>query len=151
MVKGVIKNIIPAIASTQAIVASMCTTEAIKFITDSAPCIDNNVILNGNNGTYFFKFSIQKKKDCLVCSPYVKIKRVPGETVQQFIERLDKDYNYPKAKLFNSETKEYIYSLLKKDSVNNLPKPIEYFIPDSDTVIQLIYGNPAKTLLIILE
>ena len=38
---GVTKNIIPAVASTNAIVSAACVNETIKILTGCAPIVDN--------------------------------------------------------------------------------------------------------------
>ena len=47
LVQGVVKNIIPAIASTNAIVAAACATEVLKTITMCSAGMDNYMMFMG--------------------------------------------------------------------------------------------------------
>ncbi len=71
MTQGVVKNIIPAIASTNAIIAASCCNEAFKIASNSAPALgfpDNNYMMySGNDSIYTYTFKHEKKDDCPVC------------------------------------------------------------------------------------
>lgn len=67
LTQGVVKNIIPAIASTNAIIAASCTQEAFKFATTSAPYLNNYMMYTGNDSIYTFTFEHEKRSDCPVC------------------------------------------------------------------------------------
>ena len=70
MTQGVVKNIIPAIASTNAIIAAACTNEALKIATSSVPYLDNYMMYTGDSnesGLYTYTFQAEKKDDCPVC------------------------------------------------------------------------------------
>ena len=41
LTQGVVKNIIPAIASSNAIVSGMCATEALKIVTGCSTTMEN--------------------------------------------------------------------------------------------------------------
>ncbi|ORY36865.1 hypothetical protein BCR33DRAFT_754749 [Rhizoclosmatium globosum] len=57
---GVVKNIIPAIASTNAIVAAATANEVFKIITSSAPSVDNYMMYTGDAGIYTHTFALEK-------------------------------------------------------------------------------------------
>ncbi|KAI8369642.1 uncharacterized protein BYT42DRAFT_117207 [Radiomyces spectabilis] len=67
LTQGVVKNIIPAIASTNAVIAAACCNEAFKLATDTAPFLNNYMMYTGNDGVYTYTFEHQKKPDCPVC------------------------------------------------------------------------------------
>lgn len=67
LTQGVVKNIIPAIASTNAIIAAACTQEAFKIATASNPYLNNYMMYTGNEGVYTYTFEHEKRQDCPVC------------------------------------------------------------------------------------
>lgn len=67
LTQGVVKNIIPAIASTNAIIAAACTQEAFKFATTCAPYLNNYMMYTGNHGLYTYTFEHEKRPECPVC------------------------------------------------------------------------------------
>jgi ubiquitin-activating enzyme E1 C len=67
LVLGVVKNIIPAIASTNAIVAASCCNEAFKILSSSAPVLDNFMMYTGSDSVFTYSFSYERKSDCPVC------------------------------------------------------------------------------------
>lgn len=92
MTQGVVKNIIPAIASTNAIIAASCCNEAFKLISSSAPSLgmpgtNNYMQYTGDAGVYTFTFEHQKKDDCPVCGNLPKDLTVdPEQTLEELIE-----------------------------------------------------------------
>lgn len=67
LVLGVVKNIIPAIASTNAIVAAACCNEAFKILSSSAPVLDNFMMYSGADSVFTYSFTYERKDDCPVC------------------------------------------------------------------------------------
>jgi hypothetical protein len=47
LTQGVVKNIIPAVASTNAIIAAACANEVLKIATGCAPPLKNYMFVNG--------------------------------------------------------------------------------------------------------
>jgi ubiquitin-activating enzyme E1 C len=64
---GVVKNIIPAIASTNALVSAACVNEALKVATYCAKSMDNYMMYMGQAGIYASTFKYEKNENCLVC------------------------------------------------------------------------------------
>ncbi|XP_060865470.1 nedd8-activating enzyme E1 catalytic subunit [Metopolophium dirhodum] len=70
LVQGVIKNIIPAVASTNAVIAAACVTEAFKVATSCCPLLNNYAVFNDADGIYTYTYEAERKSDCITCSPY---------------------------------------------------------------------------------
>jgi ubiquitin-activating enzyme E1 C len=90
--QGVVKNIIPAIASTNAIIAASCCNEAFKLLTNAAPFIgmpgtNNYMQYTGDAGVYTFTFEHERKDDCPVCGNLPKdLTLDPEQTLQELVE-----------------------------------------------------------------
>ncbi len=92
LTQGVVKNIIPAIASTNAIIAASCCNEAFKIATVTNPSLgfeENYMMYSGNEGIYTYTFKHEKKDDCPVCGSVARNLEVdPNWTLQEFIESM---------------------------------------------------------------
>ncbi|KAI2840621.1 hypothetical protein CBS11350_6924 [Aspergillus niger] len=89
MTQGVVKNIIPAIASTNAVIAAATTSEALKIATSCNPYLENYMMYAGEEGVYTYTFEAEKKPDCPVCGNLVRKLTVnPNMTLEEFIETL---------------------------------------------------------------
>ena len=92
MTQGVVKNIIPAIASTNAIIAAACTNEALKLATGCAPYLQNYMMYTGDSdasGLYSYTFEAERKDDCPVCGNLAQDMVVDPEiTLKEFMDSL---------------------------------------------------------------
>lgn len=69
---GVVKNVIAAVASTNAIISAACTNECIKMMTFCGQTINNYFMYMGGDGVFSPTFTYERKDDCLVCSDALK-------------------------------------------------------------------------------
>lgn len=92
LTQGTVKNIIPAIASTNAIIAGSCCLEALKFATQAAPPLgfeENFMSYDGSEGIYTNTFKYERKEDCAVCGNAAKPLKVDPEwTLQELLDSL---------------------------------------------------------------
>lgn len=65
---GVTKNIIPAIASTNALVSAACVNECIKILTGCNAQLDNYMQYLGQSRVTCSSIRYDPKPYCLVCS-----------------------------------------------------------------------------------
>ncbi|KAK4458012.1 hypothetical protein QBC42DRAFT_29985 [Cladorrhinum samala] len=91
LTQGVVKNIIPAIAATNSVIAAACCNEALKIASNCAPCLgfpDNNYMMySGNDSIYTYTFKHEKKDDCPVCGNLARELAVdPAWTLQELID-----------------------------------------------------------------
>ncbi len=89
LTQGVVKNIIPAIASTNAIIAASCCNEALKIATNCNPYLNNYMMYSGDEGVYTYTFEHERKEDCPVCGNLAKTITVDRNwTLQELIDNL---------------------------------------------------------------
>ena len=150
MTQGVVKNIIPAIASTNAIIAASCCNEAFKIATSSAsflgnPGQNNYMLYTGDAGIYTYTFEHQKKDDCPVCGVepkdlLVNPESTLGELVESFAERPESQLKKPNMR---TEEKSLYYSSpegLRQQTEPNLKKKTSELLADGE---QMAVSDPA--------
>ncbi|KAI2463616.1 hypothetical protein F4781DRAFT_115301 [Annulohypoxylon bovei var. microspora] len=91
LTQGVVKNIIPAIASTNAVIAASCCNEALKLATTAAPCLglqpESYMMYSGDDSIYTNTFKYEKKEDCAVCGDLSKPLTVdPAWTLRELLD-----------------------------------------------------------------
>ncbi|KAH9888271.1 NEDD8-activating enzyme E1 catalytic subunit [Xylariomycetidae sp. FL2044] len=90
LTQGVVKNIIPAIASTNAIIAASCCNEALKIITNANPFLgpeESYMMYSGDESIYTTTFKYEKKEDCAVCGENAKPLQVdPDWTLKELLD-----------------------------------------------------------------
>lgn len=68
LVQGVVKNIIPAVASTNAVIAAVCASEVFKLATSCCTPLNNFMVFNDIDGIYTYAYEAEKKDNCTACS-----------------------------------------------------------------------------------
>ncbi|KAJ7980100.1 NEDD8-activating enzyme E1 catalytic subunit [Quillaja saponaria] len=89
LTQGVVKNIIPAIASTNAIISAACALETLKIASACSKTLSNYLTYNGSEGLHTKVTEFVKDTDCLVCGPGVLIELDLSITLQKFIDLLE--------------------------------------------------------------
>lgn len=89
---GVVKNIIPAVASTNAIISAACVNEALKLLTFCGQTLNTYFMYMGSQGLYSPTFEYGRKDSCIVCSSASKQMTLSPETLlKDFLRSLCDD------------------------------------------------------------
>ncbi|KAF8469014.1 putative NEDD8 activating enzyme [Kalaharituber pfeilii] len=139
MTQGVVKNIIPAIASTNAIIAASCCNEALKIATTCNPYLNNYMMYTGNEAVYTYTFEHQRKPDCPVCGNLATTFEANGDwTLYEFIQRLkEKPDVQIKRPTLSTERKKLYYQAppqLQEQTRPNLDKKLRDLITSGEEV-----------------
>ncbi|KAL7422968.1 NEDD8 activating enzyme [Cryptotrichosporon argae] len=148
LTQGVVKNIIPAIASTNAIIAASCCNEALKIATACAPFLDNYMMYTGNDSVYAYTFEHEKREDCPVCgdnSITAEIK--PDWTVGHLLEWLEgrQDLQIKRPSLAYESGKPLFFQAppaLYDATKANLDKPVGELVRAGESIIVTDPGLP---------
>ncbi|TFK76296.1 hypothetical protein BDN72DRAFT_755354 [Pluteus cervinus] len=141
LTQGVVKNIIPAIASTNAIIAGMsaCCNEAFKIATSSAAYLNNYFMLIGTEGVYSYTFEHEKRDDCPVCGGESLDLTISKDlTVEQIIELLveRQDIQIKKPSLATPTSQIYLQAppQLEQATRPNLSKKVSELVAEDGEV-----------------
>ncbi|XP_063437861.1 NEDD8-activating enzyme E1 catalytic subunit-like isoform X4 [Mytilus trossulus] len=86
---GVVKRIIPAVASTNAVIAAACSTEVFKLATSCCLPLNNYMNFSDIDGIYTYAFEAMKKEDCIACTNIPKaLKFSDGDKLQDILTYL---------------------------------------------------------------
>ncbi|CAI6272070.1 unnamed protein product [Periconia digitata] len=147
MTQGVVKNIIPAIASTNAIVAAACCNEAFKLSSNANPFLGypgtpNYMMYTGDESVYTYTFEHQKKDDCPVCGADTVARpiEIPANaTLRDFVDLLAErpEAQLKKPSIRTGEKSLYIQSLadLERQTRGNLDKEMSDLVEEGEEMV----------------
>jgi len=156
--QGVIKNIIPAIASTNAIVAAACSNEVFKIVTNSAAYLNNNLMYMGGQGVYAPTFEYQRNPSCIACGAGIVLGISPRASLTLLMEAMADD---PRLRLkspsiriesgaLGSSTL-YMRGPLESHFRSNLEASISSFVSDGAQLIVTDPAVPSPCIKVVLE
>ncbi|KAG8463295.1 hypothetical protein KFE25_004806 [Diacronema lutheri] len=154
--QGVMKNIIPAIASTNAIISAMCAAEAFKIVTNCSAYLNNNAMYMGGEGLYTPTFCYERNPTCVACSTArVELAVSPGETLHALIERMVDDarlrFKAPSIRAEGGLRGDTLYMRgpLEAATRANLELPMRELVRDGASLIVTDPALPVNTTVIV--
>uniref|UniRef100_A0A3Q1J283 NEDD8-activating enzyme E1 catalytic subunit n=1 Tax=Anabas testudineus TaxID=64144 RepID=A0A3Q1J283_ANATE len=89
LTQGVVKRIIPAVASTNAVIAAACATEVFKIASSAYIPLNNYMVFNDVDGLYTYTFEAERKENCSACSQVpVDLHFSPSSKLQEVLDYL---------------------------------------------------------------
>ena len=136
---GVVKNIIPAVASTNAIVSATCVGEAVKILSFASQSLNTYMMYMGSQGVYSHTFVYERKEDCAVCTATVrKMTMSKDATLNQLIQELCEGDLRLKAPSMTSGSGKTLYMqkppALEKATRPNLDKALSSLIASGEDI-----------------
>jgi len=128
--QGVAKNIIPAIASTNAVVAAACTQECFKIATSCGKLLDDFMMYMGGQGIYTHTFKGEKKETCPWFGTKVLVMDCDGDiTLKELMEKF-KEHSELQLKSPDVRTgSKTIYMRIMQATHANLEKKVRELVP----------------------
>lgn len=138
---GVVKNVIAAVASTNAIIAAACSHECCKMLTFAAQTMNNYLMFMGGDGIYSPTLTYEMKEDCMVCSNSLDPRDMSfteDTLLSEMIEVLQTDpkYQLKKPSLMGEVTNLYMQNpeSMERLTRGNLGKPLKELVVDGELI-----------------
>jgi len=149
LTQGVVKRIIPAIASTNAVISAACANEAFKILTNCHPRLDNFMNYSGSEGCSTSVVPNELNPQCLICGcEPLEITFEKEATLQVMIDHIVQDaeifkfFTNPVLSWPNGDEHDcpFIYQakgIFASRCKANLSKTLEELLGASGTVIHM--------------
>ena len=147
LTQGVVKNIIPAIASTNALIAAACTLEALKLVTLCSAGLNNYMMYVGTDSIYTLTSSYEKDTSCPVCSSGVALRVPESATLREVIDAmladpgLGKHLTNPSVSYGTANL--YMRGALEEATRSNLDKPMVSLVDGNGDGVMLTVNDKA--------
>lgn len=130
--QGVVKNIVPAVPSTNAIVASVCALEAVKLATSFCQSMQNYTMYMGTESVYTHTAPYERDPECIVCSAGVPLQTQPDASLRAVLERVRKNYSLegPSSVTYGSK-RLYMAGMFHEETKHNLDKHVSELLGSS--------------------
>ncbi|KAK0418002.1 hypothetical protein QR680_013318 [Steinernema hermaphroditum] len=104
LTQGVLKRIIPAVASTNAVIAASCALEALKLASNIACPLTNYLNFSDIEGVNFSVVALEKEPGCLICSRETRSVEIPaGEKLSYLVEKLKTEFQLRNPSVHSSD------------------------------------------------
>lgn len=164
MTMQVVKNIIPAIASTNALISSACVVEAFKVLTWCSWGLNNWFMYMGQNGLYSNTYEFAKVPTCPVSGDPIPVNLDPSCTLNTLRQKIMHDLQLSDPSLLAPELKANGFNMyssnkfLRKATEANLEKTLGELLEGQAGTQALVYvtdanlaGSQAKFNLTLVE
>ncbi|KAG0682090.1 hypothetical protein C6P42_003441 [Pichia californica] len=147
---GVIKNIIPAIASTNSIISGQCCNEVFKFLTGCNPNMKDSLFYNGENGVLCEPDQYLKLPNCPVCSK--KIERInlsiedSDITIEQLAIKIKEIYTLDNPVIMIGNEELYNFKFISETNKTNSLTVREYFSNSEKVSLNIVDKNIENVL-----
>ncbi|KAL9181654.1 hypothetical protein ACHAXT_011997 [Thalassiosira profunda] len=136
---GVVKNIIPAVASTNAIVSAVCVNEAVKVLSFCSQSLNTYMMYMGSEGIYSHTFVYEQKSTCPVCTTHTHRLTLPSSTtLNALLQQLcDGEFRLKSPSITSSSKTLYMRkpAVLEKATKGNLDKPLGELIASGEELV----------------
>lgn len=136
---GVVKNIIPAVASTNAIVSAACVNEALKVLTFCSQSLNTYMMYIGSESINSYTFIMEQKETCPVCTTHTHKMTLSGNTtLNELLQQLcDGEFRLQAPSITSSTKTLYMRKPVALEAATraNLDKPLRELISSGEELV----------------
>merc|ERR1719253_2217001 len=151
---GVVKNIIPAVASTNAIVSAVCVNEAMKVLSFCSQSLNTYMMYMGSDGVHSLSFVYEKKETCPVSSSRTQTLALPATTtLNALLQQLcEGDFRLKAPSVTSASTTLYMRKpkALEKATRPNLDKPLAELMASGEELVVTDPVLPETSLVLVV-
>lgn len=131
----VVKNIIPAIASTNALVSAACCNEVFKYLSGVSRRLNNYMMYMGGKqtGINCENFLYERRSDCSVCTPPLQFTVGPSETFSALMSKIEEKLGEVMTVTDQNQSL-MVYTKNMKET-DTMSKPVAGVVPDGSLLL----------------